>query len=97
MLIMYGVYCIALSFNSSLERWAKSYDIPWLPKDEEQPAEQSALVTYKSLQEDRQGYVDPNTTAVDQPKTNEGQYYYHKKIRRFKMPNYYFNSENRDR
>ncbi|XP_001605211.2 probable sodium/potassium/calcium exchanger CG1090 isoform X1 [Nasonia vitripennis] len=72
MLIMYGVYCVALAFNSTLERWAKSYNIPWLPKDEEQPAEQSALVTYKSLQEERQGYTDPNTTAVDQPKTNEG-------------------------
>lgn len=72
MLIMYGVYCIVLAFNTRLERWAKSFDIPWLPKDEEQPAEQSALVTYKSLQEERQGYVDPNTTAVDQPKTNEG-------------------------
>lgn len=73
MLIMYGVYCVALAFNSSLERWAKSYNIPWLPKDDEQPVEQSALVTYKSLQEDprQAGYTDPNT-AVDQSKTNDG-------------------------
>lgn len=76
MLIMYVVYCVALSFNASLERWAKSYNIPWLPKDEEAPAEQSALVTYKSLQEDKQqqqGYVDPNSTAVDVSKANQGQ------------------------
>ncbi|KAL7301820.1 hypothetical protein TKK_0005428 [Trichogramma kaykai] len=65
MLIMYAVYCVVLAFNAPLERWAKSYNIPWLPKDEEQPAEQSALVTYKNLQEDRQGYMDPNA-PVDQ-------------------------------
>ncbi|CAG5076464.1 Similar to CG1090: Probable sodium/potassium/calcium exchanger CG1090 (Drosophila melanogaster) [Cotesia congregata] len=43
MLIMYGVYCVVLSYNSRLERWAKSYNIPFLPKDDE-PAEESALV-----------------------------------------------------
>ncbi|KAJ8683433.1 hypothetical protein QAD02_019225 [Eretmocerus hayati] len=73
MLIMYVVYCVALAFNTRLERWAKSYNIPWLPKDDEAPAEQSALVTYKNLQEDRpQGYTDPNVTSLDQPRTNDG-------------------------
>lgn len=65
MLIMYVVYCVTLSYNASLERWAKSYDLPFLPKDEE-PAEQSALVTYKSLQEERVSYTAPSSpTPVD--------------------------------
>ncbi|XP_076625045.1 putative sodium/potassium/calcium exchanger CG1090 isoform X2 [Colletes latitarsis] len=71
MLIMYGVYCIALSFNARLERWAKSYDIPFLPKDDE-PAEESALVSYRSLQEDRLSYTGPNSPVTDQVKTQEG-------------------------
>ena len=62
MLIMYVVYCVVLSFNASLERWAKSLNIPFLPKDEE-PAEQSALVTYRSLQEERVSYTAPTTPA----------------------------------
>ncbi|KAJ2940030.1 hypothetical protein O0L34_g14063 [Tuta absoluta] len=45
MLIMYGVYCIALRFNSTLERWAMKLPLPFkLPTREEQ----AALVTYKS-------------------------------------------------
>lgn len=67
MLIMYVVYCVVLSFNSSLERWAKSLNIPFLPKDEE-PAEQSALVTYRSLQEERVSYTAPtNATTAPVP------------------------------
>lgn len=71
MLIMYGVYCIALSFNARLERWAKSYDIPFLPKDDE-PAEESALVSYRSLQEDRLSYTGPSSPVTDQVKAQEG-------------------------
>ncbi|XP_033332740.2 putative sodium/potassium/calcium exchanger CG1090 isoform X1 [Megalopta genalis] len=71
MLIMYGVYCIALAFNSRLERWAKSYNIPFLPKDDE-PAEESALVSYRSLQEDRLSYTGPNSPVTDQYKSQEG-------------------------
>ncbi|XP_015435126.1 PREDICTED: probable sodium/potassium/calcium exchanger CG1090 [Dufourea novaeangliae] len=71
MLIMYAVYCVALSFNSRLERWAKSYDIPFLPKDDE-PAEESALVSYRSLQEDRLSYTGPNSPVTDQHKIQEG-------------------------
>ncbi|KAK9299403.1 hypothetical protein QLX08_007571 [Tetragonisca angustula] len=70
MLIMYGVYCVALSFNARLERWAKSYNIPFLPKDDE-PAEESALVSYRSLQEDRLSYTGPSS-PTDQYKTQEG-------------------------
>ncbi|CAK9812132.1 Sodium/potassium/calcium exchanger 4 [Anthophora plagiata] len=71
MLIMYGVYCVTLSFNARLERWAKSYDIPFLPKDDE-PAEESALVSYRSLQEDRLSYTGPSSPVTEQFKTNEG-------------------------
>ncbi|XP_053997142.1 probable sodium/potassium/calcium exchanger CG1090 isoform X1 [Hylaeus anthracinus] len=71
MLIMYGVYCVALAFNARLERWAKSYNIPFLPKDDE-PAEESALVSYRSLQEDRLSYTGPNSPVTDQVKTQEG-------------------------
>lgn len=71
MLIMYGVYCVALSFNVKLERWAKSYNIPFLPKDDE-PAEESALVSYRSLQEDRLSYTGPNSPVTEQVKAQEG-------------------------
>ncbi|XP_034936837.1 probable sodium/potassium/calcium exchanger CG1090 [Chelonus insularis] len=67
MLIMYAVYCVVLSYNSRLERWAKSYNIPFLPKDDE-PAEESALVSYRSLQEDRTSYTGPNSPITDQMK-----------------------------
>ncbi|XP_032675624.1 probable sodium/potassium/calcium exchanger CG1090 [Odontomachus brunneus] len=71
MLIMYAVYCVALSFNAKLERWAKSYNIPFLPKDDE-PAEESALVSYRSLQEDRLSYTGPNSPVTEQVKNQEG-------------------------
>lgn len=71
MLCMYAVYCVALSFNVQLERWAKSYNIPFLPKNDE-PAEESALVSYRSLQEDRVSYTDPNSPVIEQMKNQEG-------------------------
>ncbi|KAJ8715474.1 hypothetical protein PYW07_009956 [Mythimna separata] len=44
MLIMYGVYCVALRFNTALERWAMTLPLPFkLPTREEQ----AALVTYR--------------------------------------------------
>ncbi|CAD6211944.1 GSCOCG00003911001-RA-CDS [Cotesia congregata] len=70
MLIMYGVYCVVLSYNSRLERWAKSYNIPFLPKDDE-PAEESALVSYRSLQEDRTSYTGPNSPVTEQVRSQE--------------------------
>ncbi|XP_073963280.1 probable sodium/potassium/calcium exchanger CG1090 isoform X1 [Choristoneura fumiferana] len=43
MLIMYCVYCVALRFNSTLERWALTLPLPFkLPSRDEQ----AALVTY---------------------------------------------------
>lgn len=46
MLLFYVIYCIALHFNSSLEKWAMSLNLPIkLPTKEEQ----SALVTYKNI------------------------------------------------
>ncbi|CAG4970847.1 unnamed protein product [Colias eurytheme] len=45
MLIMYGVYCVALRFNTTLEAWVLTWPLPFkLPTREEQ----AALVTYKS-------------------------------------------------
>ncbi|XP_058812208.1 probable sodium/potassium/calcium exchanger CG1090 [Topomyia yanbarensis] len=46
MLLCYVVYCVALHFNTPLERWAHTWNLPIkLPTKEEQ----SALVTYKNL------------------------------------------------
>ncbi|XP_064074871.1 probable sodium/potassium/calcium exchanger CG1090 [Vanessa tameamea] len=60
MLIMYGVYCVALRFNNALERWALTLPLPFkLPSREEQ----AALVTYKSA-----GGQPPSAPAA------EGQY-----------------------
>lgn len=70
MLIMYGVYCVALSYNARLERWAKSYNIPFLPKDNE-PAEESALVSYKSLQEDKNPYAGSNSPTMGDPQMRD--------------------------
>lgn len=48
MLLFYVVYCVAMYFNDSLERWALSLNLPIkLPTKEEQ----SALVTYKNMQD----------------------------------------------
>ncbi|XP_050069047.1 probable sodium/potassium/calcium exchanger CG1090 [Anopheles maculipalpis] len=48
MLLFYVVYCIALHFNTPLEKWAHTWNLPIkLPTKEEQ----SALVTYKNLPE----------------------------------------------
>ncbi|XP_001849429.2 probable sodium/potassium/calcium exchanger CG1090 [Culex quinquefasciatus] len=46
MLMFYVLYCVALHFNSPLEKWAHTWNLPIkLPTKEEQ----SALVTYKNL------------------------------------------------
>ncbi|EDV92624.1 GH18869 [Drosophila grimshawi] len=48
MLLCYVGYCIALHFNTELERWAMGLNLPFkLPSKEEQ----SALVTYKNVPE----------------------------------------------
>ncbi|XP_045780474.1 probable sodium/potassium/calcium exchanger CG1090 isoform X1 [Maniola jurtina] len=66
MLIMYGVYCVALRFNSTLERWALTIPLPFkLPSREEQ----AALVTYKS----GAGQPDAAPAAEGQYTQMEGQ------------------------
>ncbi|KAL7727135.1 hypothetical protein ACLKA6_016095 [Drosophila palustris] len=48
MLLCYVGYCVALTFNTELERWALGLNLPFkLPSKEEQ----SALVTYKNVPE----------------------------------------------
>ncbi|XP_015519004.1 probable sodium/potassium/calcium exchanger CG1090 isoform X2 [Neodiprion pinetum] len=68
MLFTYVVYCVVLSFNERLERWAKSLNLPYLPKDND-PAEENALVSYRSLQEERLSYTGPNSPVTDQVKS----------------------------
>ncbi|XP_015594926.1 probable sodium/potassium/calcium exchanger CG1090 isoform X2 [Cephus cinctus] len=89
MLIMYAVYCVVLSFNERLERWAKSLNISFLPKDDD-PAEESALVSYRSLQEDRLSYTGPNSPLTDQVKSQEGNGFQEPPSERpVKQPQYY--------
>lgn len=48
MILCYVVYCVALHFNTPLEKWAYSLNLPIkLPTKEEQ----SALVTFKNVPE----------------------------------------------
>ncbi|XP_017785226.1 PREDICTED: probable sodium/potassium/calcium exchanger CG1090 isoform X2 [Nicrophorus vespilloides] len=64
MLIMYVVYCIALHFNAPLERWAQTLPIPFKPAA---PEEESGLVSYKTLDEDRtkrSSYGSPDKNGV---------------------------------
>lgn len=50
MLFMYIVYCIVLHFNPQLERWAQTLPVPCKKPP---PEEESGLVSYKTLEEDR--------------------------------------------
>lgn len=50
MLFMYCVYCVALHFNPVLERWAQTLPVPCKKAP---PEEESGLVSYKTLEEDR--------------------------------------------
>lgn len=50
MLLMYVGYCIVLHFNSALEAWAQTWPVPCKKLA---PEEQSHLVSYKTLDEDR--------------------------------------------
>ncbi|XP_055716381.1 probable sodium/potassium/calcium exchanger CG1090 isoform X1 [Phlebotomus papatasi] len=79
MLVFYVFYCIALHFNSALERWAMTWKLPIkLPTKEEQ----SALVTYKNISDPT---YTQNAQAVtnlsqepqqEQPKVDEQSYMY---------------------
>uniref|UniRef100_A0A182JMG5 Sodium/calcium exchanger membrane region domain-containing protein n=1 Tax=Anopheles atroparvus TaxID=41427 RepID=A0A182JMG5_ANOAO len=70
MLLFYVVYCVALHFNTPLEKWAHTWKLPIkLPTKEEQ----SALVTYKNLPEttytqgQQPGQPEPQQPPADQP------------------------------
>lgn len=65
MLLCYVVYCVALNFNTPLERWAYSLKLPIkLPTKEEQ----SALVTFKNVPDVT--YSGPDA-ADEHPKSPE--------------------------
>ncbi|EDW15254.2 uncharacterized protein Dmoj_GI24726 [Drosophila mojavensis] len=76
MLLCYVGYCIALHFNTELERWALGLNLPFkLPSKEEQ----SALVTYKNVPESSytQGTQpkEAETSAQQQPQPSaQGDY-----------------------
>lgn len=51
MLFMYVVYCVALNFNAPLEKWAQTWPVPC---KKPAPGEESGLVSYKTLNDDKQ-------------------------------------------
>lgn len=62
MILFYVLYCVALHFNTALEKWAYSLKLPIkLPTKEEQ----SALVTFKNL-------PDPNYSQNAPAEANGG-------------------------
>ncbi|KAJ9588298.1 hypothetical protein L9F63_018333 [Diploptera punctata] len=64
MLLMYVVYCIVLHYNSRLERWAQTLPVPCRQPS---PEEESALVSYRHLEEDRSrrpSYTSPPPSAT---------------------------------
>ncbi|XP_036347320.1 probable sodium/potassium/calcium exchanger CG1090, partial [Rhagoletis pomonella] len=65
MLLCYVGYCVALTFNTELERWALSLNLPFkLPTKEEQ----SSLVTYKNIPDSSytQGTQQQQQTSLTQ-------------------------------
>lgn len=61
MLLMYVVYCVVLHFNARLERWAQTLPVPCRLQA---PEEESALVSYRHLEEDRSrrpSYTSPQS------------------------------------
>lgn len=72
MIIVYVIYCIALHFNTSLEKWAYSLKLPIkLPTKEEQ----SALVTFKNVPEVTYSGPDAEKTPVQSPDQQPQQQY----------------------
>lgn len=74
MLIFYVVYCVAMYFNEPLEKWAMSLNLPIkLPTKEEQ----SALVTYKNMQDtsytngQQQTNLSENEAQTPQPQQQQ--------------------------
>lgn len=50
MLFMYVVYCVVLHFNTPLEKWSQTLPVPCKRVE---PQEESGLVSYKTLEEER--------------------------------------------
>ncbi|XP_037025683.1 probable sodium/potassium/calcium exchanger CG1090 [Bradysia coprophila] len=70
MMLFYVVYCIALYFNTSLEKWAHSLQLPIkLPTKEEQ----SALVTYKNVPDTSYSQTGQAVTSLSQEPTAPSQ------------------------
>lgn len=66
MMLFYVVYCVALYFNTSLEKWAHSLHLPIkLPTKEEQ----SALVTYKNVPDSSYSQTGQAVTSLSQEPT----------------------------
>ncbi|CAH1404674.1 unnamed protein product [Nezara viridula] len=53
MLVMYIIYCICLTYNAALEKWAQTWPVPC--KAVQQENEDQHLVSYKTLEE-KEGY-----------------------------------------
>lgn len=64
MILFYVLYCVALHFNTALEKWAYSLKLPIkLPTKEEQ----SALVTFKNLPDQNYSQnVEANVNGAEQ-------------------------------
>ncbi|KXJ83011.1 hypothetical protein RP20_CCG009368 [Aedes albopictus] len=70
MMLFYVVYCVVLHFNSPLEKWAHTWNLPIkLPTKEEQ----SALVTYKNLPDTTYTQGQQAPAAVEQPEQPQQQ------------------------
>ena len=64
MLLMYVGYCVVLHYNPRLERWAQTLPVPCRKPS---PEEESALVSYRHLEEDRSrrpSYTSPPPSAT---------------------------------
>lgn len=64
MLIMYVVYCIVLKFNPQLEKWSQTWNVPC----KKPVPEETGLVSYKSLDEERNKI--PSYTVEPTPALN---------------------------
>jgi K+-dependent Na+/Ca+ exchanger-like protein len=65
MLLMYVAYCLVLHYNTRIEKWVKKLPVPCR---QPLPEEESALVSYRHLEEDRSrrpSYTSPTPTSVD--------------------------------
>lgn len=70
MLLFYVVYCVTLVFNSDIEKWALSLNLPIkLPTKEEQ----SALVTYKNLPDTSYTQGNQQQTSLSQEPNQQQQ------------------------